>query len=139
MAGRQSWQPPGPAPAGGTRGLLVPAGGLQEPDKPGLSRPVVPDEHVVTGLDVSLEELVRGDRAVGQIGLGQPLALLEPPKIILNRRDQGDRDALDPARPRPAGGRARAQVGYLLRGQRPVRCESHGAQQLITAAYASFL
>lgn len=63
--------------------LLVPAGALQKPDKLHLSGPPVADDHVVTGLQVSVEELVRGDRAVSEISLGQLRALLEQPEIVL--------------------------------------------------------
>lgn len=89
-------------------------GPLQEPDKLGLSCPVVPDDHVAPGLQVSVEELVRGDRAVREIGLGQLRALLEPPEIVLGCGDQGDRDALALYRPCSIRGRVGGHVHLLV-------------------------
>src|SRR6266487_1239468 len=71
-----------PQRCGTQRMLLVLPGALQEPDKLHLSRPPVADDQVAAGLQVGIEKLVRGDRAVSKIGLGQLRALLEPPEIV---------------------------------------------------------
>jgi hypothetical protein len=49
--------PPGPARAGGPGGVvLVLPGRLLETDKHGLARPAVPDDQVVTGPQLCVEE-----------------------------------------------------------------------------------
>jgi hypothetical protein len=55
--GNSGRRPPAPPLPGRADGLLALAG-LLEPDKPGLSCAVVPDDHVVAGLQLGIEELV---------------------------------------------------------------------------------
>ena len=69
--------------------------GLAESDKPGLQRPLVPDEYLLAGPLLRVDELAQRDRTVHDIGLGQARPFLQALEVIPGLRDQGNRDPLE--------------------------------------------
>jgi hypothetical protein len=70
-------EPPGPAwQERGPASVTCPALALQKPDNLGLSCFGVSDDQVVAGSQLGIEERVRSDRPVGDVGPGQVRAFL---------------------------------------------------------------
>lgn len=97
----------------------------EKPDGKGLAGGGVPDEQFVACLQVQVEELIRRDRAIRDVRLGQVRALLEALQASRRGRDQGDRDALG----RPL--RFPSRAAGLRSSCRSIYRKLHGAAQLL--------
>jgi hypothetical protein len=74
----------------------------------------VPDDQVPARLQLRIEKLVRGDRAIRDVGLGQVRALLKPSQDDRGRRDKRDGDAFAVLRPGDVPGRRDSGPHLLL-------------------------
>ena len=66
----------------------------QELDDLSLARCPVPDDDVVSGIYLSLEEVIKRDRAVHDVRLGQPCCALKALKLLGHLRDERNGNAL---------------------------------------------
>jgi hypothetical protein len=74
------------------RQVILAHPGLQEPDKLCFSGLLVPEDQVTALFELRIDELVKRDRTVHQVGLGQGGPVLKTLEIRCGLRDQGDRD-----------------------------------------------